>query len=134
MGNYIFHEINKMKFICSLISAIIYQCGSSVVVTIGNFCVYFVSYIYYNNKSLNIQYGNLMGPITLLLLSIFSPFSGLIEKKNRAKINSSFKFNNSRNMSYIILFSKKYMGFLCYIYVYWFWERFISRCAYKKCM
>ena len=86
MGNYIFHEINKMKFICSLISAIIYQCGSSVVVTIGNFCVYFVSYIYYNNKSLNIQYGNLMGPITLLLLSIFSPFSGLIEKKIGPKL------------------------------------------------
>ena len=75
-------ENYKTKFILSLISGIIYQFGSSMVVTIGNFCVYFASYIHYKQHSwVNMQYGNIMSPTILLILSSFSPFSGIIEKK-----------------------------------------------------
>lgn len=68
------------KFIFSLISAIIYQLGSQVVVTIGNFCVYFASYIHLYQDWVNIQSCNIMAPTILLLLAIFSPISGIIEK------------------------------------------------------
>ena len=74
-------ENYKTKFILSLISGIIYQFGSSMVVTIGNFCVYFASYIHYKHNWVNMQYGNIMAPTILLILSSFSPFSGVIEKK-----------------------------------------------------
>ena len=70
----------KTKFIFSLISAIIYQLGSQVVVTIGNFCVYFASYIHLYQDWVNIQSCNIMAPTILLLLAIFSPISGIIEK------------------------------------------------------
>ena len=78
----------KSKFILSLISAILYQMGSSIVTTIGSFCVYFISYIYYKDttSNINIQYGNINGPIILLLLSSFSPLSGLMEKKFGPKL------------------------------------------------
>ena len=74
---------HKTKFILSLISAILYQMGSSIVTTIGSFCVYFISYIYYKDKNsnINLQFGNLNGPIILLLLSSFSPLSGVIDKQ-----------------------------------------------------
>ena len=74
---------HKTKFILSLISAILYQMGSSLVTTIGSFCVYFISYIYYKDKNsnINLQFGNLNGPIILLLLSSFSPLSGVIDKQ-----------------------------------------------------
>ena len=74
---------HKTKFILSLISAILYQMGSSIVTTIGSFCVYFISYIYYKDKNskINMQFGNLNGPIILLLLSSFSPLSGVIDKQ-----------------------------------------------------
>ena len=83
---------HKTKFILSLISAILYQMGSSLVTTIGNFCVYFISYIYYKNtnSTINMQYGNINGPIILLLLSSFSPLSGVIEKKFGAKFTLIF--------------------------------------------
>ena len=68
------------RFIFSLISAIIYQLGSQVVVTIGNFCVYFASYIHLYQDWVNIQSCNIMAPTILLLLAIFSPISGIIEK------------------------------------------------------
>jgi MFS family permease len=68
------------KFIFSLISAILYQLGSQVVVTIGNFCVYFASYIHLYQDWVNIQSCNIMAPTILLLLAIFSPISGIIEK------------------------------------------------------
>ena len=70
----------KTKFIFSLISAIIYQLGSQVIVTIGNFCVYFASYIHLYQDWVNIQSCNIMAPIILLLLAAFSPLSGIIEK------------------------------------------------------
>ncbi len=77
---------HKKKFIFSLISSILYQMGSSIVTTIGSFCVYFVSYIYYKDSWVNMQYGNINGPIILLLLSSFSPLSGVIEKKIGPKL------------------------------------------------
>ena len=83
---------HKTKFILSLISAILYQIGSSLVTTIGNFCVYFISYIYYKDtdSKINMQYGNINGPIILLLLSSFSPLSGVFEKKFGPKITLIF--------------------------------------------
>ena len=86
MVEFIKIQSHKNKFILSLFSAIFYMFGSSIVVTIGNFCVYFVSYIHYKDNWVNMQYGNIMAPIILLLLSIFSPFSGLIEKKIGPKL------------------------------------------------
>ena len=86
------HFINihsyKKKFILSLISAILYQIGSTIVTTLGSFCVYFISYIHYENPDtkINMQYGNINGPIILLLLSSFSPLSGIIEKKLGPKL------------------------------------------------
>ena len=81
-------DSHKTKFILSLISAILYQMGSSLITTIGNFCVYFISYIYYKDtsKKINMQYGNINGPIILLLLSSFSPLSGIFEKKIGSKL------------------------------------------------
>lgn len=78
-------ENYKIKFVLALCSGIIYQLGSSMVVTIGNFCVYFASYISYNQTWVNMQYGNIIGPTIVLLLSCFSPFSGIIEKKIGSK-------------------------------------------------
>lgn len=79
------HNYTK-KFIISLLSAIIYQLGSSVVVSIGNFSVYFLSYIHYKDNWVNMQYGNIMAPTILLLLAIFSPISGIVEKKMGARL------------------------------------------------
>ena len=88
MEHFIQINSHKIKFILSLISAILYQMGSSLVTTIGNFCVYFISYIYYKNteQKINMQFGNINGPIILLLLSSFSPLSGLFEKKIGSKL------------------------------------------------
>ena len=79
-------ENQKTKFILAISSSIIYQLGSSIVVSIGNFCVYFASYIHYKDNWVNMQYGNIMAPIILLLLSAFSPISGIIEKKIGPKL------------------------------------------------
>ena len=78
----------KTRFILSFISAIIYQMSSSIVTTLGSFCVYFISYIHYKspNTNINMQYGNINGPIIILLLSSFSPLSGLFEKKLGPKL------------------------------------------------
>ena len=78
----------KAKLILSLISSILYQMGSTIVTTLGSFCVYFISYIHYENPDtkINMQYGNINGPIILLLLSSFSPLSGIIEKKIGPKL------------------------------------------------
>jgi len=76
----------KTKFIFSLISAIIYQLGSQVVVTIGNFCVYFSSYLHLYQDWVNIQSCNIVAPIIILLLAIFSPISGIIEKRIGPKL------------------------------------------------
>ena len=45
----------------------------------GNFSVYFISYIHHKENWVDMQYGNLMRPIILLFLSLFSPFSGIME-------------------------------------------------------
>ena len=88
MDYFIHIHSHKKRFILSLISAILYQMSSSIVTTLGNFCVYFISYIHYKNpnEKINMQYGNINGPIILLLLSSFSPLSGIMEKKFGSKI------------------------------------------------
>ena len=88
MDYFIHIHSHKTRFILSLISAILYQMSSSIVTTLGNFCVYFISYIHYKNpdEKINMQYGNINGPIILLLLSSFSPLSGIMEKKFGPKI------------------------------------------------
>ena len=72
---------HKSKFILSLISAIFYQFGSQIVITTGSLCVYFISYIHHKYEWVNMHYGNITAPIIMLLLSSFSPLSGIIEKK-----------------------------------------------------
>ena len=88
MDYFIHIHSHKTRFIISLISAILYQMSSSIVTTLGNFCVYFISYIHYQNpkEKINMQYGNINGPIILLLLSSFSPLSGIMEKKFGPKV------------------------------------------------
>ena len=106
---------HKTKFILSLISAILYQMGSSMVTTIGNFCVYFISYIYYKDtsKKINMQYGNINGPIILLLLSSFSPLSGIFEKK----IGSKFTLILSSSIVEICLISYYFQRDLWLFYI-----------------
>ena len=69
----------KTKFILSSLSAIFYLLGYSMIMESGNFSVYFISYIHYKENWVDMQYGNLMRPIILLFLSLFSPFSGIME-------------------------------------------------------
>ena len=45
----------------------------------GNFSVYFISYIHYKQEWVDMQFGNLMRPIVILFLSVFSPLSGIME-------------------------------------------------------
>ena len=103
---------HKTKFILSLISAILYQMGSSLVTTIGSFCVYFISYIYYKDKNsnINLQFGNLNGPIILLLLSSFSPLSGVIDKQLGSILTLILS-------SSIVIFKEIYGYFILYQYL-----------------
>ena len=54
MEHFIKIHSHKKKFILSLISAILYQMGSTIVTTLGSFCVYFISYIHYENLNTKI--------------------------------------------------------------------------------
>ena len=72
-------KLKRNKFICSILSAMAYLFGYSCIMESGNFSVYFVSYIHYHQKWVDMQYGNLMRPVVLLFLSCFSPLSGLME-------------------------------------------------------
>ena len=69
----------RNKFILSVLSAIAYLLGYSLIMESGNFNVYFISYIHYKQEWVNIQFGNLMRPVILLFLSLFSPLSGTME-------------------------------------------------------
>ena len=77
----IFFKIKKKrtKFILSAISALAYLIGYSIIMESGNFSVYFISYIREKQKWVDMQYGNLMRPVILLFLSLFSPLSGVME-------------------------------------------------------
>ena len=77
----IFFPVKKKatKFILSLFAAVIFQFGYSVIMEAGNFSVYFLSYIHYKQEWVDMQYGNLMRPIIVLFLSLFSPLSGFME-------------------------------------------------------
>lgn len=74
-------EKKRTKFILAFISAIMFQFGSAMVLSSGNFAVYFVSYIHYKDSFVSLQYGNIMSPIIYLFLSAFSPLAGVIVKK-----------------------------------------------------
>ena len=69
----------KCQFILSFISAVMYQLGFQIVMISGNFTVYFLSYIRYEQTWVDMNYGNLMRPVVLLFLSIFAPLSGTME-------------------------------------------------------
>ena len=69
----------RNQFILSFLSAIVYLLGYSIIMESGNFSVYFLSYIHYNQNWVDMQYGNLMRPVVLLFLSLFSPLSGMME-------------------------------------------------------
>lgn len=69
----------KCQFILSFISAVIYQLGFAIIMESCNFTVYFLSYIHYVQEWVNMNYGNLMRPVVLLFLAIFSPLSGPME-------------------------------------------------------
>ena len=77
----IFFKINskKCQFALSFLSAVIYQLGYELVITSGSFTVYFLSYIRYKQEWVDMNYGNLMRPVVLLFLSLFSPLSGPME-------------------------------------------------------
>ena len=69
----------RTKFILSFISSILYLLGYSIIMESGNFSVYFISYIHYKQTWVDMQFGNMMRPITVLFLSVFSPLSGIME-------------------------------------------------------
>ena len=69
----------RTKFILSFISSIVYLLGYSIIMESGNFSVYFISYIHYKQEWVDMQFGNLMRPIIVLFLSVFSPLSGIME-------------------------------------------------------
>ena len=72
-------KTKRVKFIFSIISAISYLIGYSIIMESGNFSVYFISYIHIKQTWVNIQFGNIMRPFILLSLSLFSPLSGPME-------------------------------------------------------
>jgi len=69
----------KAQFILSFASAAIYQLGFNIILESCNFTVYFLSYIRYEQPWVDMNYGNLMRPVVLLFLAIFSPLSGAME-------------------------------------------------------
>ena len=73
-------KTKKTKFILSFISGILFLIGQGVLYGAAGICVYIVSYIHYKDKWVNMQYGNLMLPLLVFFLSLFSPLSGPLEK------------------------------------------------------
>ena len=69
----------RTKFILSFISSLLYLLGYSIIMESGNFSVYFISYIHYKQNWVDMQFGNMMRPIIVLFLSVFSPLSGIME-------------------------------------------------------
>jgi MFS family permease len=69
----------KCQFTSSFISAVFYQLGFEIVMVLCNFTVYFLSYIRYEQTWVDMFYGNLMRPVVLFFLSLFSPLSGTME-------------------------------------------------------
>ena len=72
-------ESKKTQFILSFASAAIYQLGFTIILETCNFTVYFLSYIRYEQPWVDMNYGNIMRPVVLLFLAIFSPLSGVME-------------------------------------------------------
>ena len=72
-------ESKRTQFILSVLSTIILHLGFGMIMVSGNFTVYFLSYIRYKQTWVDMNYGNLMRPVVLLAMSLFSPLSGLME-------------------------------------------------------
>ena len=71
----------KHNFISSFIGTIIYCISISPYFGMAQFSVYITSYFHYYNSSIDMQYGNLIGPILLFSLTLSSPLGGFLEKK-----------------------------------------------------
>ena len=81
MEKYLKNPPKKIKFIVSLISAIVFQIGFSTLLSMGELSLYFLSYFHNENSSLNQDYDFLMYPLIIFFLNAFSPLSGFIIKK-----------------------------------------------------
>ena len=71
----------KTKFILSFIGTIMFKIGGITSMGINFFSVYITSYFHYQNIDIDMQYGNLMNPISILISFLFLPISGYIEQK-----------------------------------------------------
>ena len=70
----------KTKFLLSLFSGILYILSQGVLFGSTGINVYILSYIHHKDKWVDMQYGNLMMPLMIFFLSLFSPLSGPVEK------------------------------------------------------
>ena len=71
----------KTRFFLSFIGSVIYSIGIAGCMCIGQFNVYITSYIYHYDKTIDLQYGNLMSPILTCSLALSAPLGGILEKK-----------------------------------------------------
>ena len=71
----------RTQFILAFISGIFNGIASASIMGIGGIAVYIVLYIHYDQKWVDMQYGNLMGPVMNLSLSLFSTLSSPLETK-----------------------------------------------------
>ena len=73
-------KTKRGKFIVSFISANLFLMGQGIIYGSGGLSVYILSYIHHKDKWVDMQYGNLMLPLTHFFVSLFSPLSGPLEK------------------------------------------------------
>ena len=71
----------KTKFILSFIGAIMYKIAYVTSMGISSFNVYITSYFHYQKIDIDMQYGNLINPISFFLFYLFRPISGYIEQQ-----------------------------------------------------
>ena len=71
----------KTKFILSFIGTIMYKFGGVTSRGIYFFNVYITSYFHYQKIDIDMQYGNLINPISTFIYFLILPFSGFIEQK-----------------------------------------------------
>lgn len=71
----------KYKLIMSIIGGILYTFGVGVVMPLGNFSIYIVSYHIHSNKSLSVNYSFFLMPFLTFSLTCFGFIGGLVESK-----------------------------------------------------